>query len=193
MTAEEEASVEDSGAADEVCSGTLEEATELEATSEEVLSLEEAAVEDASVEDASVEDASVEDASVEEASVEEASVEEASVEDEVLVDEAFVEEDALDEDEESSLYPEHEDSNALIASSELSFGQLLFKHDSTSSEFLEQIQDKSFNPLHRDFFSTCETHANKQAGGVANVPCIKLDKATKAEMFKTLFCIFQLS
>lgn len=64
-------------------------------------------------------------------------------------------------------WPPQVESRAEMASSALLFGQTLFKQLSMSLFFEEQIQSRSCKPPQLLSFSTLETHANKQAGGVA--------------------------
>ena len=63
------------------------------------------------------------------------------------------------------------------------FGQVLLRQSSISWYFLEQIQDKSFIPLHSDCFTTLLTQANKQAGGVATTLVAKAALITKDRNF----------
>lgn len=64
-------------------------------------------------------------------------------------------------------WPPQVESRAEMASSALLFGQTLFKQLSMSLFFDEQIQSRSCKPPQLLSFSTLDTHANKQAGGVA--------------------------
>lgn len=71
-----------------------------------------------------------------------------------------------------------------MAVSALPFGQISFKHFSTSEFLVVQIQLKSFKPEHLEPFSTLATQANKQAGGAAKVVCKVETIAIKVEIFK---------
>ena len=106
-------------------------------------------------EEASVVEAAPEEAAPEEAaSEEEAALEEALVEEEASLEEALVEEEASLDDDEELEWPSQESSNADLALFASPSGQMSSKHFLTSLPLLEQIQDKSFNPVQSDFFST---------------------------------------
>lgn len=88
----------------------------------------------------------------------------------------------------------HEFSKAEIASLLLSFGQISFKHFSTADELSPQMHDKSFKPEHLEAFSTWETQARRQAGGVATTAVAKAIKAenltNEAMLKKNVVLIF---
>ena len=125
-------------ACEEACVGAAE--LSLEADWEEASVVEEAAPEEAAPEEA--------------ASEEEAALEEALVEEEASLEEALVEEEASLDDDEELEWPSQESSNADLALFASPSGQMSSKHFLTSLPLLEQIQDKSFNPVQSDFFST---------------------------------------
>ena len=100
------------------------------------------------------EEASVVEAAPEEAAPEEAAPEEAASEEEAALEEALVEEEASLDDDEELEWPSQESSNADLALFASPSGQMSSKHFLTSLPLLEQIQDKSFNPVQSDFFST---------------------------------------
>ena len=132
---------------EEACVGAAE--LSLEADWEEA-SVVEAAPEEAAPEEAAPEEAAPEEA----ASEEEAALEEALVEEEASLEEALVEEEASLDDDEELEWPSQESSNADLALFASPSGQMSSKHFLTSLPLLEQIQDKSFNPVQSDFFST---------------------------------------
>jgi hypothetical protein len=105
-------------------------------------------------EEASVVEAAPEEAAPEEAAPEEAAPEEAASEEEAALEEALVEEEASLDDDEELEWPSQESSNADLALFASPSGQMSSKHFLTSLPLLEQIQDKSFNPVQSDFFST---------------------------------------
>lgn len=76
-----------------------------------------------------------------------------------------------------------------MAASLSPLGQMLFKHFSTAEYSAEQMHDKSLKLEQSEFFSTCETQANKQAGGVATTWGSDTAKATNAESFKPYMMI----
>ena len=107
---------------------------------------------------------------------EEAELEAAEL-DEVAEDEAL--DDLL-------VLPLQVDSNAEMAVELSPLGQIFLRHASTELNSDEQMQSKSCKPSHLEDFSTCETQANKHAGGVATT--VEAN-AAKTDNFKTADCI----
>lgn len=89
-----------------------------------------------------------------EAAPEETVPEEAAPDEAAALEEALVEEEAPLDDDDELEWPSQESSNADLALFASPSGQMSSKHFLTSLPLLEQIQDKSFNPVQSDFFST---------------------------------------
>ena len=93
------------------------------------------------------------------------------------------EDEALDD---LLVLPLQVDSNAEMAVELSPSGQIFLRHASTELNSDEQMQSKSCKPSHLEAFSTCETQANKHAGGVATTVEAK---AAKTDNFKRVDCI----
>jgi D-gamma-glutamyl-meso-diaminopimelic acid endopeptidase CwlS len=158
------------GADDDDVSGAGEDEAVVGAADEaEASELEAAELEAAELEAAELEAAELEAA-------EEAELEAAEL-DEVAEDEAL--DDLL-------VLPLQVDSNAEMAVELSPLGQIFLRHASTELNSDEQMQSKSCKPSHLEAFSTCETQANKHAGGVATT--VEAN-AAKTDNFKTADCI----